>query len=347
MTEQQKAVLTAAVDLVNGGQDMEEALGCYRVISQYVLNTVPPDAEDLDSPGLTEQCNPLLDSTVPTTLKDLWLSFMEERSISLCPTSLTSDYKQVTKWLTRCPIQEIDEARKIMIWVLGEKPVLTARRVAMYTKTMYKWASQEDIAYIPRNPLASFKMPKAPQKDDEIVVIPRNEVSLVLAALEAKQTYRHVNWAWYTEFMLQTAMRTGEVRALLWDDIKENKILVHQNWTLTHGLKNSTKTNKRRWVPLNSKCQEILKQLPQDNRFIFPWDRLAFQSYFRKKLQPLHKGELISHLYRPYDCRHTAISRWIEAGIPVPQVASWAGNTSEIIFKHYCNSTKEYDMPEL
>lgn len=54
MTEQQKAVLTAAVDLVNGGLDMEESLGCYRVISQYVLNTVPPDAEELDSPGLTE-----------------------------------------------------------------------------------------------------------------------------------------------------------------------------------------------------------------------------------------------------------------------------------------------------
>jgi hypothetical protein len=39
--------------------------------------------------------------------------------------------------------------------------------------------------------------------------------------------------------------------------------------------------------------------------------------------------------------------RWIEAGIPVPQVASWAGNTGEIIFKHYCNSTQEYAMPEL
>ena len=284
---------------------------------------------------------------MPTTLTELWGAFLEERSISLCPTSLTSDYKQVTKWLARCPIQDIDEARKIMIWVLGEKPILTARRVAMYTKTMYKWASQEDIAYIPRNPLASFKMPKAPQKDEEIIVIPRNEVGLVLAALEAKQTYRHINWSWYTEFMLQTAMRTGEVRALMWDDIRENKILVHQNWTLTHGLKGSTKTNKKRWVPLNGKCLDILERLPKDNQFIFPWDRLAFQSYFRKKLQPLHQAELISHLYRPYDCRHTAISRWIEAGIPVPQVAAWAGNTSEVIFKHYCNTTQEYEMPVL
>lgn len=282
-----------------------------------------------------------------TTVSSLWSAFVEERSISLCPTSLTSDYKQVSKWLNRCPIQDINDARKVMIWVLGEKPVLTSRRVAMYIKSMYRWAGQEDVAIVARNPLASFKMPKAPQREEEIVVIPRNETGLVLAALEAKLTYRDVNWSWYTEFMLQTAMRTGEVRAAKWDDIKENKLLVHQNYTLTHGLKNSTKTNKRRWVPINARCQEILAELPRENEFIFPWNRLAFQSYFRKKLSPLHEAGLISHVYRPYDCRHTAISRWIEAGIPVPQVANWAGNTSEVIFKHYCNSTQEYKMPVL
>ena len=284
---------------------------------------------------------------MPTTLSELWAAFLEERSISLCPTSLTSDYRQVTKWLERCPIQDLNEARKIMIWVLGEKPVLSSRRVAMYTKTMFRWAAQEDVGYLEKNLLASFKMPKAPQKDQDIIVIPQNEVGLVLAALSAKRTYKNVNWGWYTEFMLQTAMRTGEVRALRWNDIKDNKILVHQNWTLTQGLKDSTKTNKKRWVPLNNKCQALLAQLPSDQEYLFPWDRVAFQSFFRKKLQPLHKAGLISHLYRPYDCRHTAISRWIEAGIPVPQVASWAGNTSEIIFKHYCNTTKEYEMPEL
>jgi integrase len=284
---------------------------------------------------------------MPVTLSELWGAFLEERSISLCPTSLTSDYSQVTKWLGRCPIQDLNEARKIMIWILGEKPVLSSRRVAMYTKTMFRWAAQEDVGYLEKNLLASFKMPKAPQKDQDIIVIPQNEVGMVLAALAAKRTYKNVDWSWYTEFMLQTAMRTGEVRALRWHDIKDNKILVHQNWTLTHGLKDSTKTNKKRWVPLNGRCQNILTQLSQDQEYIFPWDRLAFQSYFRKKLKPLHEAQLISHLYRPYDCRHTAISRWIEAGIPVPQVANWAGNTSEIIFKHYCNTTKEYDMPVL
>ena len=281
------------------------------------------------------------------TLAELWDAFVAERSIALCPTSLTSDYRQIRKWLHRCPVQDTEQARQIMIWVLGQTPVLTSRRVAMYVKSMYKWASQEDVAHLVRNPIASFKMPKAPQRDIDIIVIPRNEVGIVLAALAAKCSYQDVNWSWYTEFMLQTAMRTGEVRALQWSDIKENKILVHSNWTLTHGYKDSTKTNKKRWVPLNSRCQAILEQLPRENECIFPWNRLAFQSYFRKKLQPLHGVGLISHLYRPYDCRHTAISRWIEAGIPVPQVANWAGNTSEVIFKHYCNTTQEYEMPVL
>ena len=156
------------------------------------------------------------------TVSELWNAFLTERSISLCPTSLTSDYRQVTKWLGRCPVQDLQQARQVMIWVLGQKPVLSSRRVAMYTKTMYKWAAQEDVGYLERNPLASFKMPKAPQRDEEIIVIPRNEIGLVLAALEAKLTYRTVNWSAYTEFMLQTAMRTGEVRALRWVDIKDN-----------------------------------------------------------------------------------------------------------------------------
>lgn len=282
------------------------------------------------------------------TLDQAWNQFVTERSISLCATSLTSDYRQVTKWLARCPHQNFDtDGRLALTWTLQQEPIRSARRVAMYLKSLYRWASQEDIKLIDKNPILTFRMPKAPQKDEEVVVIPRKETGLVLVALEAKQAYRKTNWASYAEFMLQTAMRTGEVRALRWQDIKDDKILVHQNWTLTHGLKDSTKTNKKRWVPLNNRCQEILSTLEKTDDFIFPWDRSAYQSYFRKKMQQLKAADLITALYRPYDLRHTAISRWIEAGIPVAQVASWAGNTADVIWKHYANTTQEYEIPNL
>ncbi len=282
------------------------------------------------------------------TLMDAWDQFVSERSISLAATSLTSDYRQAKKWLSRCPHQDFEnDGRKILTWLLQQQPTQSARRVAMYLKSLYRWASQEDIRLIDRNPILTFRMPKAPQKDEEVIVIPRKEVNLVMVALSAKQTYRKTNWALYAEFMLQTAMRTGEVRALMWEDIKDNKVLVHRNYTLTHGLKHSTKTNKKRWVPLNDKCQEIISQLDKQNEYIFPWDRLAYQSYFRKKMLQLKQAELVSHVYRPYDLRHTAISRWIEANIPVAQVASWAGNTADVIWKHYANTTQEYEIPNL
>ena len=287
---------------------------------------------------------------VPTcahTLQGTWQQFLEERSISLSPTSLVTDYAQVTKWLGRCPVQDLSQGRQILIWVLQQTPIPASRRVCMFVRSMYRWAAAEDVAILPSNPVANFRMPKAPQKNVEITVIPRHEVPLVLIALAAKRHHRRVNWSLFAEFMLQTAMRTGEVRAAKWGDIKDGRLLVHSNYTLTHGHKASTKTNKQRWVPLNARAQEIVEALPRETDYLFPWDRQAFQSFFSNRMQELHSAGLIEKKYRPYDLRHVAISRWLEAGIPVTQAASWAGNTSEVIWKHYAGSTTEYEVPVL
>ena len=280
------------------------------------------------------------------SLQDAWSMFLRERSISLSPTSVVTDYAQVTKWLLRCPITDLAQGRQILLWVLQQEPVKSARRVTMFVRAMYRWASGEDVALLPRNPVANFRMPKPPQAAHEVTVIPRDEIPLVLIALEARK-HSGANWASYAEFMLQTAMRTGEVRALTWDDLDGDRVLVHSNFTLTHGHKPSTKTNKKRWVPLNSRAKELIEELPRGGQYLFPWNRYTFQSYFRQKVDELHSAGLIKARYRPYDLRHVAISRWLEAGIPVAQAASWAGNTSEVIWKHYANTTTEYQMPVL
>ncbi len=281
-------------------------------------------------------------------LIDVWDEFLKEKSVFLCPTSLESDYKQTTKWLKRCPVQNILEGRKIMMWVLSQEPQLANRRVALYLKALYKWMANEDVAIIDKNPIANFKMPKKPQRDKEIIVIPQKEQNIVLSALESNlRVTEGKNWRHYAELMLQTGMRTGEVRALRWKDVKDSSVYVHQNYTLTHGLKNSTKTNETRWVPLNQTVKDILNQTPEVDEFIFPWNRYTFQSWFYDRMKELKENQMIEKRYRPYDLRHTAISRWIEAGIPVAQVAKWAGNSTEVIFQHYCNVTQHYDIPIL
>lgn len=281
------------------------------------------------------------------SLQEAWQLFLDERSISLSPTTLVTDYAQTTKWLSRCPVTNITQGRQALIWVLQQKPAKSAWRICTFIRSFYKWASSEDIGLLDKNPVATFKLPKQPQQEREVIVIPKNEINLILVALKCKSHHRSVDWSLFAEFMLQTGMRTGEVRALKWTDINEGKILVHSNYTLTHGLKNSTKTNKRRWVPTNSRVNEILGELDKSSEHVFPWNRYAFQSFFRDKVDQLHAAGLVKDRYRPYDLRHVAISRWLEHGIPVAQVANWAGNTNEVVWRHYANTTQEYQMPVL
>jgi ubiquitin-protein ligase len=187
--------------------------------------------------------------------------------------------------------------------------------------------------------------PDYPRKaPDYYVMTPNGRFEVKRKICLTNSAYHQADWA-PAAWNLITLL---EGFSSVWhSDIKEDKILVHTNYTLTHGLKMSTKTNKKRWVPLNTRCQEILSRQNKTEDFIFPYNRYAFQSYFYDRMKELHSKGLIAHRYRPYDLRHTAISRWIEAKIPVAQAAKWAGNSSEVIWKHYVNVTQDYDMPVL
>jgi integrase len=281
------------------------------------------------------------------TLTQLWSEFRSDRAASLQPTTLATDYKQVSQWLERCPIQKTKKGRDIVAWLLSQDPPQSARKVTGYVRSMYRWASSDSIRLIKANPIKDYRMPKAPQRDEEVRIIPKDKIPLVLASLQRQRNAAGPQWQLYAEWMLQTGMRTGEVRALKWSDVAADHVVVHSNYTLTHGLKNSTKTNKRRKVPLNARCQEILQLLPTESEYLFPWDREAFQSFFRRRMQDLYSQGLIDSVLRPYDLRHTSISRWIEAGIPVTQAAKWAGNTPEVIWKYYANTTQEFEAPVL
>jgi integrase len=38
---------------------------------------------------------------------------------------------------------------------------------------------------------------------------------------------------------------------------------------------------------------------------------------------------------RPYDLRHAAVSTWLNAGVPAPQVAEWAGYSVGVLLRVY------------
>jgi integrase len=284
-------------------------------------------------------------------LLDLWRAFREERSISLAETSLTSDYRQVEQWLERCPIQDPALARQALIWVLQQKPEKSARRVGHYMKTLFRWACSEDVALVARNPIASFKFPKKPQTHAEVVVIPQDLVAEVLWALE-QGSPNEARWHLLANFMLQTGLRTAEAFGLQWADVDlaAKRILIHQNFTLTHGLRKRTKTGVARQVPLNPVALRVLTEvsaLQLSDEFVFPWNRQSYMSAFRNCMERLRRQGVIRKRFRPYDLRHTHISALLEKGIPVSQIAAWAGNSAAMIWSNYAATTTDYEMPSL
>jgi site-specific recombinase XerD len=48
---------------------------------------------------------------------------------------------------------------------------------------------------------------------------------------------------------------------------------------------------------------------------------------------------------RPYDLRHAAVSTWLNAGVPAPQVADWAGHSVDVLLRVYakCISGQQYE----
>lgn len=282
-------------------------------------------------------------------LTDLWASFRLERSICLSPTSLTSDYQQVEQWLARCPVQDPKEGRAALLWVLQQSPPKSARRVAGYIKTLYRWACSEDIALLPKNPVATFKFPKPPQRE-EITVIPTDSVSVVLQALKSVSR-TGARWDLVSDFMLQTGCRTAEAFGIQWSDIDwdAKRLRIHQNMTLTHGLLPRTKTGRERLVPLNDNALRVLEDVKQisNETQVFPWNRHTFMYSFRSAMEQLYKRGIIKKRFRPYDLRHTHISSLLERGIPVTQVATWAGNSAQMVWQHYAATTNTYEMPNL
>lgn len=62
----------------------------------------------------------------------------------------------------------------------------------------------------------------------------------------------------------------------------------------------------------------------------------VFRVWTRARTRALTASHAASPLAaRPYDLRHAAVSTWLNAGVPAPQVAEWAGHSVEVLLSIY------------
>ena len=65
-------------------------------------------------------------------------------------------------------------------------------------------------------------------------------------------------------------------------------------------------------------------------------DRAYLKIFHKARVVAFTKRESASLLARrPYDLRHAAVSTWLNAGVPAPQVAEWAGHSVDVLLRVY------------
>jgi integrase len=142
-------------------------------------------------------------------------------------------------------------------------------------------------------------------------------------------------------FAAETALRPEEWAAVRRADVERDRGVVRVERTVVDGAeKPYGKTERsRRAVPLSSRALAAIEELPAQLRtpLLFPAPRggpIRLDNWRKREWIPALYGAGVEYR-RPYALRHTAISRWLAAGVPIFDVSRYAGTSLQMIEKTY------------
>ncbi|CAN0620239.1 Site-specific integrase [Burkholderia multivorans] len=262
-----------------------------------------------------------------TTLAHILIRYRDE----VVPTHRGGKYElQRISQLLRHPVSENTMAdltpEKIAYWRDDRLRTVSASSVLRemtILRSAIKRARAEWGISLREHPMIHVTQPKGnPPRERRISHA--EEASLYEGCKKARNPYLRPA----IEFALQTAMRQGEIVALEWRNVD----LARRTARLP-----MTKNGRSRVVPLSSRAIEIILDLPQDTERVFQ----GFSTYsvkhafvrlvVRQGLRDLHF----------HDLRHEAISRLVERGLNILEVAAVSGHQTMQMLKRYTHLRPE------
>jgi integrase len=128
---------------------------------------------------------------------------------------------------------------------------------------------------------------------------------------------------------LDTAMRRGELFKLRWRDIDLDARLIRITAFNSKTARPRTVGITRR---LHTELERLRAQAPNDpNGLVF-----GITDTVKKSFAAACKGAAIEG-FRFHDCRHTAITRMVQANIPTTEIMKISGHTQYVTFARYVN----------
>lgn len=129
-------------------------------------------------------------------------------------------------------------------------------------------------------------------------------------------------------FALETALRGKEILALRWTDFDKSAATVRVR---------QPKNQHERVVPLTPKAMRILMDLPAiRSEQVFVITQCALKQAWQRIMRKTHIVDLHFH-----DLRHEAVSRFVEAGLTLPEVAQISGHRDSRSLLRYAHPSPE------
>jgi integrase len=189
----------------------------------------------------------------------------------------------------------------------------------------------------------------------------KQEESAIIAAFEAPQIRRgdgnlYPNpYVWYAplvRFLLATGLRPGEARALRWEHVAPacSAITVTDSMGTGNKPKGKTKTQgSRRTLALNTEARGVLIAITAERTgIVFPSPDGGYidQHNFCTRAWTVCLSVAGVEYRSPYNCRKTALTKWVSGGMPLNHVAALGGTSIAMLSTHYVGITDALILPD-
>lgn len=329
-------------------------------------------AQQIEMDILTGQFDPTLSKyrveprqadTEPTShlvaipLDKLWEKFTDFKSSTISQSTLATDYEKTRHLIAGLPTRSLNDAVKIRDILLSTHSPKSAKRYLVRLSACCDWAVRSGLISV--NPFKGMakdiKLSRC-QAEAKIESFTASERDLIIEAFRKNQDYHC--YADFVEFMFFTGCRPSEAIALEWRHVSPGLNLIIFEQAATESLsgvsvKTGLKTQLKRRFPVNQQVATILVRLESRNLerqgYLFPSPKgklIDFHNFRNRAWKTILKNLDIPYK-KPYTSRHTFITLCLEAGVEAKDVASWVGNSSAMIYKHYAGINIDLAIPEL
>jgi integrase len=276
------------------------------------------------------------------SLLSLWEKYIEWKRSQVSQTYWKKDLAGTyLRWIEKIPVNKPHE---VASWLLGQTTPMVAKELLTQINAAHKWGLKQGL--IGQNGFAGLAADIRVTAHSKVIdPFSGNELNNILEAFSG------THYESFVFFLANTGCRPGEAVALQWSEIAADcsSVLINASYDGNSKIRKDTKTHKSRRVPCNSGLRSMLQSMERSQVLVFPSTTGGYilNSHFTRDIwKVLLQGKLERHR-SPYNLRHTAITRWLEQGISITQVADWAGNSPEVILKHYAGIIKKSNMPDI